>query len=266
MSLRAQRNYIKRIIINPTALSPPSSSPSTAPTKVVNQSRTRLRSIIETPTRFRPTIEKLSTNISLLQNKYQDLIKKTFYKKDEMKSYKMRFLKLKKDEEEKKKIKMKQDYISLKKIKLKKEHEKNQKIKEEIKENKIKENDKIKEKVQKLKDKQINDLNILKKNLKSNQENKKRKKEEEKNYIKNELSLQKDKNKKELEKKKLINLQKNQNKAERIQGNEVYLLQKIKNDLESKIKVQETIYNKMNKQYYDYVQTTINDEYILNSL
>ena len=162
MSLRAQRNYIKRIIIkNPTALSPPSSSPSTAPTKVVNQSRTRLRSIIETPTRFRPTIEKLSTNISLLQNKYQDLIKKTFYKKDEMKSYKMRFLKLKKDEEEKKKIKMKQDYISLKKIKLKKEHEKNQKIKEEIKENKIKENDKIKEKVQKLKDKQINDLNIF---------------------------------------------------------------------------------------------------------
>ena len=139
-------------------------------------------------------------------------------------------------------------------------------IKEEIKENKIKENDKIKEKVQKLKDKQINDLNILKKNLKSNQENKKRKKEEEKNYIKNELSLQKDKNKKELEKKKLINLQKNQNKAERIQGNEVYLLQKIKNDLESKIKVQETIYNKMNKQYYDYVQTTINDECILNSL
>ena len=108
MSLRAQRNYITRIIINPPAFSPPSSSPSTAPTKVVNQSRTRLRSIIETPTRFRPTIEKLSTNISLLQNKYQDLIKKTFYKKDEMKSYKMRFLKLKKDEEEKKKIKMKQ--------------------------------------------------------------------------------------------------------------------------------------------------------------
>ena len=64
----------------------------------------------------------------------------------------------------------------------------------------------------------------------------------------------------------VINLQKNQNKAERIQGNEVYLLQKIKNDLESKIKVQETIYNKMNKQYYDYVQTTINDECILNSL
>ena len=69
-----------------------------------------------------------------------------------------------------------------------------------------------------------------------------------------------------MKKKKLINLQKNQNKAERIQGNEVYLLQKIKNDLESKIKVQETIYNKMNKQYYDYVQTTINDECILNSL
>ena len=263
MSLKANRNYIQRIIINPKVLSPPSNSPSISTNDHIHK---RIISINETPTRYRPTLEKLSTNISYLQNKYQDLIKKTFDKKGQMNTYKMRYLKLKKDDEEKRKQKKKEEYISLKKIKLKKEYIKNQKIKEEIKENKLKENDKIKEKVQKLKFKEISDLENLKKNIKNNLENKKRKKEEEKKYIKDELILQKDKNKKEILKKKIINEQKKQIKAERIQGNEVYHLQKIQNDLESKIKIQKTIYDKMNKQYYDYVQTTINDECVINPL
>jgi len=231
------------------------------------QSQTISHTTIQTPeitTRYKPVLDKLTTNISSLKNKYQNLIEKSFSKKERIDSYKMRFLKLKKEAEEEKKQKRRQNFLFIKNMKLRQEQEKSQKLKEEIKENKMKEILKRKKEVQKLKNKEINDLKNHKINLIINQMNKKRIKEEEKQYIVDELNFQKYKNMKEREKKKLINQKKELKKAERIQGNQVYYLKQLEEDLESKIKVQNNINNKMNRQYFKYVHTTINDECVKN--
>ena len=233
------------------------------------QSQTMSHTTIETPeitTRYKPVLDKLNTNISSLKNKYQDLIRQNFSKKERINSYKMRFLKLKKEAEEEKKLKMKQNFLINKSLKIKQEQEKSQKLKEEIKENKKKEVLKRKKEVQKLKNKEINDLKNHKINLIINQMNKKRKKEEEKQFIVDELNLQKYKNLKEREKRKILNQKKEEKKAERIQGNKVYHLKQIEKDLESKIKIQNNINNKMNRQYFKYVQKTLNDECVKNQL
>ena len=233
------------------------------------QSQSMSHTTIETPeitTRYKPVLDKLNTNISSLKNKYQDLIRQNFSKKERINSYKMRFLKLKKEAEEEKKLKMKQNFLINKSLKIKQEQEKSQKLKEEIKENKKKEILKRKKEVQKLKNKEINDLKNHKINLIINQMNKKRKKEEEKQFIVDELNLQKYKNLKEREKRKILNQKKEEKKAERIQGNKVYHLKQVEKDLESKIKIQNNINNKMNRQYFKYVQKTINDECVKNQL
>ena len=231
------------------------------------QSQTMSHTTIETPeitTRYKPVLDKLNTNISSLKNKYQDLIRQNFSKKERINSYKMRFLKLKKEAEEEKKLKMKQNFLINKSLKIKQEQEKSQKLKEEIKENKKKEILKRKKEVQKLKNKEINDLKNHKINLIINQMNKKRKKEEEKQFIVDELNLQKNKNLKERERRKILNQKKEEKKAERIQGNKVYYLKQVEKDLESKIKIQNNINNKMNRQYFKYVQKTLNDECVKN--
>ena len=231
------------------------------------QSQTMSHTTIETPeitTRYKPVLDKLNTNICSLKNKYQDLIRQNFSKKERINSYKMRFLKLKKEAEEEKKLKMKQNFLINKSLKIKQEQEKSQKLKEEIKENKKKEILKRKKEVQKLKNKEINDLKNHKINLIINQMNKKRKKEEEKQFIVDELNLQKNKNLKERERRKILNQKKEEKKAERIQGNKVYHLKQIEKDLESKIKIQNNINNKMNRQYFKYVQKTLNDECVKN--
>ena len=233
------------------------------------QSQTMSHTTIETPeitTRYKPVLDKLNTNISSLKNKYQDLIRQNFSKKERINSYKMRFLKLKKEAEEEKKLKMKQNFLINKSLKIKQEQEKSQKLKEEIKENKKKEILKRKKEVQKLKNKEINDLKNHKINLIINQMNKKRKKEEEKQFIVDELNLQKNKNLKERERRKILNQKKEEKKAERIQGNKVYYLKQVEKDLESKIKIQNNINNKMNRQYFKYVQKTLNDECVKNQL
>ena len=231
------------------------------------QSQTMSHTTIETPeitTRYKPVLDKLNTNICSLKNKYQDLIRQNFSKKERINSYKMRFLKLKKEAEEEKKLKMKQNFLISKSLKIKQEQEKSQKLKEEIKENKKKEILKRKKEVQKLKNKEINDLKNHKINLIINQMNKKRKKEEEKQFIVDELNLQKNKNLKERERRKILNQKKEEKKAERIQGNKVYYLKQVEKDLESKIKIQNNINNKMNRQYFKYVQKTLNDECVKN--
>ena len=231
------------------------------------QSQTMSHTTIETPeitTRYKPVLDKLHTNISSLKNKYQDLIRQNFSKKERINSYKIRFLKLKKEAEEEKKLKMKQNFLISKSLKIKQEQEKSQKLKEEIKENKMKEILRRKKEVQKLKNKEINDLRNHKINLIINQMNKKRKKEEEKQFIVDELNLQKYKNLKEREKRKILNQKKEEKKAERIQGNKVYYLKQVEKDLESKIKIQNNINNKMNRQYFKYVQKTLNDECVKN--
>ena len=233
------------------------------------QSQTMSHTTIETPeitTRYKPVLDKLNTNICSLKNKYQDLIRQNFSKKERINSYKMRFLKLKKEAEEEKKLKMKQNFLINKSLKIKQEQEKSQKLKEEIKENKMKEILRRKKEVQKLKNKEINDLKNHKINLIINQMNKKRKKEEEKQFIVDELNLQKNKNLKERERRKILNQKKEEKKAERIQGNKVYYLKQVEKDLESKIKIQNNINNKMNRQYFKYVQNTLNDECVKNQL
>ena len=117
-----------------------------------------------------------------------------------------------------------------------------------------------KKEVQKLKIKEKNDLENHKINLIRSQMNKKRLKEEEKQYIEKKLNMQKDINLKERINKKRIKEQKEQIKAERIQVNKIYFLKQIEKDLESKIKVQNTINNKINNEYLKYVRTTVNDE------
>ena len=227
------------------------------------QSQTLTHTTVETPeipTRYKSALDKLNTNISSLRNKYEDLIKKNFSKKEEFNAYKMRFLKLKKEEEEKKKQKIKQEYLFIKNMKMKLEQEKSLKLKEEIKEKRLKEFIRKKKEVQKLKIKEKNDLENHKINLIRSQMNKKRLKEEEKQYIEKKLNMQKDINLKERINKKRIKEQKEQIKAERIQGNKIYFLKQIEKDLESKIKVQNTINNKINNEYLKYVRTTVNDE------
>lgn len=233
------------------------------------QSQTLTHTTAETPeitTRYKSALDKLNSNIFCLKNEYKDLIKINFSKKNEFNSYKMRFLRLKKEEEAKKRQKSKQEYLHIKNIKIKQAHEKDQKLKEEIKEKRKKEIIKKREEVQKLKNKELNDLKNHKISLIINQMNKKRKKEEEKQYIVEELNIQKYKNLQEREKKKNLKKQKDQLKAERIQGNKVYYLKQMEKELQSKIKVQNAINNKMFKQYEQYVKTTLNDDCVLNPL
>ena len=51
-----------------------------------------------------------------------------------------------------------------------------------------------------------------------------------------------------------------------MQGNRVYNLKQEIKDLESKIKVQNGINNKMNRQYYKYVHKTLNDKVVKGQL
>ena len=51
-----------------------------------------------------------------------------------------------------------------------------------------------------------------------------------------------------------------------MQGNKVYNLKQEIKDLESKIKVQNGINNKMNRQYYKYVHKTLNDKVVKGQL
>ena len=232
------------------------------------QNTTRSNTSIQTPeinAQYKIRLEKLNSNISFLQNKYKDLIKENFENNNRMDSFKLRFLKIKKNEENKITNKRRQEYVDVKKAKLKQEMEKNMKVKKECRENKQKEFYEKKDEVQKRRHKESNDYDKLKKKKEMNQENKKRIKEEEKKYIEDELKLQKSKNLKDMEKKRILNKEKERKKEERMLGNQVYALTQIEKDLKSKIKVQNAINNKMNKQYYHYVQTKFNDENVKNS-
>ena len=69
-----------------------------------------------------------------------------------------------------------------------------------------------------------------------------------------------------MKEKKIINQKNALFKAERLQGNKVYNLKQEIKDLESKIKVQNGINNKMNRQYYKYVHKTLNDKVVKGQL
>lgn len=233
-----------------------------------SQSQTVSHTTIETPkiaTRYTNRIYKLNTSIKSLKKNYNKLIYANFCLEDKIENFKKRFFELKKSEEEKKKQKMKQKFLDIKQNRIKQEREKRNKLKEEIKEKKQKEIIKKKEKVQKLKNKEINSLINHRNNLIKTQLNKKRIKEEEKQFIEKKINEQKNKNLMEKIKKKNLIERKEHSKAEREQGYEVYQLEQTEKDLKSKLKTQNTIKSKLFKQYFTYVQNKCNDKCIKES-
>ena len=98
------------------------------------------------------------------------------------------------------------------------------------------------------------------------QMNKKRIKEEEKQYIEEKLNQQKNKYIKDIELRKKINKEKKQKNAERINGNKVYVLRQFEEELLSKIKIQNSLNKKLSKQYFKCFDEYINeDENIIGS-
>ena len=84
-------------------------------------------------------IEALNSNICSLKNKYADLLKENIDNNNRDASFKLNFLKIKRDQHQKEMNKKRQQYIIVKNTKLKEEQKKNQKIKNEYHENKKKE-------------------------------------------------------------------------------------------------------------------------------
>ena len=170
-------------------------------------------STIQTPeinTKYKLKLNKLSTNIYSLQNKYANLIKEHCETNAIINDHKIRFIKLKKQNDEKIKNKKKQQF------------------------------------------------------LKVNGEKIKKFKEEEKRYIKEGKENQQNNKIKEIENRKKKEIEKKYKDAESKQGNKVYALNKIKNDLESKIKIQTNINNKIKREYPRVFNKKVN-EIIKNS-
>ena len=220
--------------------------------------------IEEIQTRYQSTIKKLDSNIVNLKQKYKNLISETFKQNKELEQKKMRFIQLKKKEEKKKEKDIKQNFEFIRKMKIKQAIEKNQKIKQEIKENKKKEIIKKKEEVQKLKKKEKEDFINHKNKLLISQLLKKKIIEQEKKFIHDKLILQKDKNINERKKREMIRKQNEFKNAERIQASKAFNLIKNQKELESKIRIQDSINNKLNKQIIKFVITSCNDDCVKN--
>lgn len=220
--------------------------------------------IEEIQTRYHNTIKKLDSNIFNLRQKYKNLISETFNQNKELAQMKMRFIKLKKNEERQKEKDIKQNFEFIKKMKIKQTQEKNQKIKEQIKENKRKEFIKKKEEVQKLKKKEKENFINHKNKLLISQLVKKKIMEQEKKFIHDKLILQKNKNTSERKKKEMIRKQNEFKNAERIQASKAFNLIKNQKELEAKIRIQDSINNKINKQKIKFIKTSCNDDCVKN--
>ena len=233
----------------------------------ITQSTTISNSSLQTPdviSKYKMTLQHLTTSINSLKSQYDSLIKENFNKKNRMHSFEMKFLRVKKIEEDKKKNKK---MIEAKKRKLMINREilkRNQEIKKEYNEKKNKEIVEKKKDVRKLKEKEVNAFIKYKIDLENKAKNKKRIKEEEKQFIERGLSKQKVQYKKGLIKRKKINLEMNKKNEERKLSNEVYALKKKESDLLSKIKIQNAINNQFSKEYINYCKEKLNDDVIRN--
>ena len=214
---------------------------------------------------YKLKLDRLNENISSLKKVYEDSLRKNIDNNNRDNSLKLRFLKLKRDQQQKEMNRKKQQYINVKNSKIKEEQEKNQKIKEEYKENKKKELIKKQKEVKILKIKEINDYQNHKIRMMNYQTYKKQLKENEKDFIAQKLKEQENKNMQEIEKRKIINKEKQREKEERLLKNKVHSLEKEMKDLVSKVIVQHNINNKMNRNYYLTFQTMVNDEAVKNS-
>ena len=85
-------------------------------------------------------------------------------------------------------------------------------------------------------------------------------KEEEKEYIKKEISQQKDRYKKYIELRKRINREKEIKNAERIDGYRVYALTQMQNELRNKLKIEYSLNKELFNQYYNNFSEDINKD------
>ena len=123
---------------------------------------------------------------------------------------------------------------------------------------------KKKEEVRKLKNKEKEDFSKHKDKLLKSQLIKKKIFEQEKKFIHDKLILQKNKNSNEKKKREMIRKQKEYVNAERFQGSKVFKLIKDQKDLEEKIRIQNSITNKLNKQLAKYSNIYCNDDCVKN--
>lgn len=212
----------------------------------------------EQQTRYRQNLQKLSIEACSLKNLYDNLIKKQYLDNKIVKNYTIRFNKIKRKEEESKAKKRKDQYLNLKKTQKTENFEKRKKMKEEYYENKKKGIIVKKSEVKKLKIKENNTFIKYKNNLKNDIMKKRRINEEEKRSTGKALYKQKEMNLKEIEERKIIQRENNLRNIEIIQGNQVYALKQIINDLESKIKIQNSINNSIRKKYSEAFKENIN--------
>ena len=232
--------------------------------QTVSSTTTCTPKIEEIKTRYQSTIKKLDSNIFNLKQIYKNLITESFNQSRELAQMKMRFIKLKKNEEKKKEKDIKQNFEFIKKAKIKQAQEKNQKIKEEIKENKKKEIIKKKEEVRKKKKKEKEDFINHKNKLLLSQLIKKKIIQQEKKFIHDKLISQKNKNSNERKKKEMIRKQKEFINAERYQGSKAFNLIKNQKELEAKIRIQDSINDKLNRQIKKYAKNSCDDDCIKN--
>ena len=227
----------------------------------IRQIRHESQNHVQTPiinTRYNLTLRKLDSNICSLKNRYADLLDQYMTNKNLSESYQKKFvsdkyrerqkMKAKKEMEKKKEAEKKE--MELKRIKNKK--------KEEEKMVKMRNSNEIKNRVEKLKIKIENDSKKYSENKRRNIINKQKIAQEEKKYIQNRKKQMVYINLQEEMKKKKLKEQKEKQRAEMLQGNQVLTLRKIKNELESKIKVLNTINNTTRKKDTKILNVKIN--------
>ena len=225
-------------------------------------------STIQTPeisTKFQLKLEKLNSSISSLNNQYSELIKQHFKTNKKRNEYKMRFIHIKKKDEEERRKQKKEKYLNLKEIQKKENHEKIQKMKDDYHKSKKKE---LKEKslgVKLLKNQEKISLKNYKESIKMAQMKKQKIKEEEKKCIEDGLIKQNNIKKNEIIKRKIIQKEKDQKNAELIQNKQIYVLKRRKKDLEEKVKIQKTINDKTKKELYKDFHYKLNYDVLKNT-
>ena len=217
----------------------------------------------ETPkikTKYDPILERLKTNIYLLKGEYKNILKFKYNSSHFIIYLEKRNL-VKEGRDNKCKMKSKiEQYKNIKKAEQNKEKEKNLKMKEEYDKNKHMKLISIKKKVEQMKIKEKNNFKLYEDNLKEIRNKKIKIKEEEKQYIKEKLSQQKNRYKKDMELRKRINREKEIKSAERIDGYEVYNLRLKENNLRNKLKIEKSLKKEILDQYYNNFDEIINKD------
>ena len=204
-------------------------------------------------TKYKSMLDKLNNNINILKTQYKESLKQSKFQLEKIEKVKKGNISFKnvpiKNECESKKLQVGRE-----------QYEINQMTRKKYKRNKMQTMKTNKTMVSNLHLKEKEDLDKLKQNLLKNQMIKKRVLLETKQKNENDLEKSKKILKVEKEQKKLMIQKRNEIDAERRDGYEVYTLRKIKGELEDKIKIQNTINEKLFKQYVHSCNNFLNEE------